>query len=53
MIDGITGTLITASEQQLTFGVTLVETDFDSSMFLPGVSLTAQDLLDHGALIFS
>jgi Ca2+-binding RTX toxin-like protein len=51
-IDGVIGTLVSASREELTARPGVSIFTYDASLFLPGVQVTAQELIDNGALIF-
>jgi Ca2+-binding RTX toxin-like protein len=53
MFDDVSGTLIVASSRLFPISPLTAVFEADVSLFLPGVSLTTQDFLDHGALLFS
>jgi Ca2+-binding RTX toxin-like protein len=53
VFDDVSGTLIVADSRLFSISPLTAVFEADVSLFLPGVSLTTQELLDHGALIFS
>jgi Ca2+-binding RTX toxin-like protein len=51
-IDGVSGTMVYASSETHTLRPGISVIDFDSALFLPGVQITAEQLIDSGALLF-